>query len=111
MGDQSPGLILHIDGHIVFQASHIEYAAQVDLFQLAIHPDKEILPLRLLALCLLGLLLQLKPLPSLLRRLQEFVVTDRLQQEVERIHLVAIKGILLESRSEDHTGLRRHHAG
>ncbi len=58
-----------------------------------------------------GAFLQREPLPALLHRLQELLVTDGFEQEVQRAHFVAFKGVLLEGRGKDDTGLRRKHAG
>ena len=39
------------------------------------------------------------------------MVSDGLQQEIEGIHLIAIKGILLKGGREDHPRTGGHHAG
>ena len=42
---------------------------------------------------------------------EELVIADGLQQEVERAHLVALKGILLEGGGKDHLCPLRQHVG
>ena len=39
------------------------------------------------------------------------MVTDGLQEKIQRAHLIALKGVLLEGRCKNDTRLRRQHPG
>ena len=55
--------------------------------------------------------LQREPFPRLLRRLQELLVTDGLEQEIQGGNLVTLERILLESRREDDARAGGNHPG
>ena len=101
--------ILDKNFDIVFQPFDIEYFAQFDLYLLILSLDEDRLDLCRRRLHMLV------PLQRLVGRLEEIRVTDRFQQIVEGVHLVAVEGILFESRRKDDAGIclqypRKFHA-
>ena len=103
MSDQRSGQVVETEKHIVFHPIHIDDLLYRNVPPFTIHTDED-------GIGMLGrgqsrCLRHIECLSCLFDRGQEFIVSDRLQQEVERIHLVALKGIFLESGSKHHTSI------
>ena len=85
---------------IVFQPFDVEYLTQFDLYQLIFGLDEDRFDL-----CRRRLHMFV-PLQRLIGRFEKIRISDRFQQIVEGVHLVAVEGILFESRRKDDTSVR-----
>ena len=93
-----------VENNIIFHSFHIHDIAQRHLLQFAVYLQKH-----RCALVADGLRRHLEPLFRLFGSSKKLVVAYRLQQKVERIHLVAVESILFERRRKDDAGMGRHH--
>ena len=101
VGDQWPWFVVEIEKHIVFHAVDIGDLVNGDVSPFPIDPDENGIGL----LGLSGCLLDIKLFSRLFYRAEELVVSDRLQEEVERIHLITLEGIFLKGSDEDDASL------